>query len=204
MTAKKITKQTIKKKTAPDVVVEVDIITPDTFYDVQDALQKLGVTMIDLDTGNEIDGLVNFLDIGMIHPNSPRKPKRSLGFITSLTQEYESRQIDATLHQFPEGNQPNKPTPIMIKVVMDSDLEKWLDIIAKIAPNFIFKYRGKLKSSVIFSITTLGIAGKDPEALKTAILGKIQNFGKNNDSGGSYFQLVGGDSFYDDDFDEKA
>lgn len=200
MTPRKSPKKTSEKAV---VTVDVDIITPDVFYAVQLALRDAGVIFVDTDTGNEIDGQVNFLDLGMIHPDSPRKVRRSLGFVPDKEVIYATQNLDATLHQYPEGNLAGKPVPLLIKVVAEEDVPKWLDLIAQIAPLFIIKSRGKYKPTVYFSITSLCIAGSDPEATKKAVLRKIQGYGQDDNIIIHSFGYPDFGTFDDEDDDQE-
>lgn len=166
-----------KRKTEKIVTVNIDLLTPDVFYQLQKALQDEGVTLIDLDEGTVVHGQINSIEIGLVHPSTPRKIKRPLGFITSSKVEYqEKRDIDAILVQFPESLTADGAYPFMFKILLDPDIDMWLDLIAKIAPQFIVKIRGRLKPTVYFSVTSLGIAGQDKENMLELLRRKLQHF----------------------------
>ncbi len=78
----------------------VETGSPDLFYSVQQALQNEGVLLIDLSSGDIIEGQVNIPSVGMIAGNKPVNVKRQMGFVQPTlpgSVEVEKADIDAVL-----------------------------------------------------------------------------------------------------------
>ncbi len=199
-------KEVVSEKAEEIVEVNIDLLTPRVFYQLQKALQAEGVILIDLETGCNIDGQINSLEVGMIHPSSPKKVKHPFGFhsmIARVEVEYcPQTEIDATLVQFPEVLTPEEATPFMFKVFLDSDIDLWLELIAAITPQFVIEGpNGSLAPSVHFSITSLGVAGEDKEKMLELLRKKTQKYSnQDSDLGGAGGQLIYPN--FDEDFED--
>lgn len=189
-TRKKPRANSKKKPSEPKMVLDVELLTPEVFFAVEKAFQDQGITLVDLATGTPIDGQINALDIGMIHPDTPTtKAKPGFGFIPSVKQEQlKKRDVDAVLCQHPEAGFQSS-TPVLIKVVRDEDMSKWLVLLSQIAGNFPVKSGRKNICAVAFSITSLSKSNGPDGSATTAVLRTVQGYGFGSASGVSNTEI---------------
>ena len=157
----------------------IEFGSPDIFYDTQKAFQDQGVTLIDLDTGQPINGQVNISDIGMIEPGKPLKVIHQMGFVQPSSEndlDYVKTDIDAVLVFDQSSQRPGEPFYLLIQVVEHDDVDLWTEICLAVARKFVVKSQGNLSPKVIFGITSLsrGLA-LDSSARNTA-LRKIRSY----------------------------
>jgi len=182
----------------------VETGSPDLFYSVQQALQNEGVLLIDLISGDIIEGQVNIPSVGMIAGNKPVNMKRPMGFVRSTLPgsiEIEKADIDAVLILNEEAQEPGRPLYVLIQVVDVDEIDLWNSLALTVARRFILKTRDGLQPEVVFGVTSLSrSSGKDSSA-RNAALRKIRNYSLNGVDSISDTEILFDDGFNDEDDD---
>jgi len=157
----------------------VETGSPDLFYSIQQALQNEGVLLIDLYTGEIIEGQVNIPSVGMIAGNKPVKVKHQMGFVQSTllgSAEIEKADIDAVLVLDAEAQEPGRPLYILIQVVEVGEMDLWNSLALAVARQFILKTLDGLQPEVIFGVTSLSRSNDKDSSARNAALRKIRNY----------------------------
>ena len=183
----------------------VETGSPDLFYSVQQALQNEGVLLIDLSSGDIIEGQVNIPSVGMIAGNKPVNVKRQMGFVQPTlpgSVEVEKADIDAVLILNEEAQEPGRPLYVLIQVVDVDEMDLWNSLALTVARQFILKTRDGLQPEVVFGVTSLSRSnGKDSSA-RNAALRKIRNFSLLGTDSISDTEIPSDEDSYDDDDSE--
>lgn len=182
----------------------VETGSPDLFYSVQQALQNEGVLLIDLYTGDIIEGQVNIPSVGMIAGNKPVKVKHQMGFVRSTLPnsiEIEKADIDAVLVLDAESQEPGRPLYVLIQVVDVDEMDLWNSLALTVARQFILKTRDGLQPEVVFGVTSLSRRNGQDSSARNASLRKIRNFSLLGTDSISDTEIPSDKDFYDDDDD---
>jgi hypothetical protein len=176
----------------------------DLFYSVQQALQNEGVHLIDLYSGDIIEGQVNIPSLGLIDGHKPLKPRQQMGFVqaTSLDSiEFEKKDLDAVLVFDQNAQKQGGPLYLLIQVVDYDDMDFWNQISLTVARRFIVNVHSSRYPEVFFGVTSLSRSnGKDSSA-RNAALRKIRNYSLNGVDSISDTEILFDDGFNDEDDD---
>ncbi len=171
-------KRTRKKPTLPFEDC-VNVGTRTEYFQVQTAIQSLGYRLIDLETGETLDGQVSLSSIGIIDPRKPHPPARRLGFIQPVDNDSSSlsgSRVDAILST--EESQPNEPFLFIIDVVDNAEVELWSQHAHQICQQFAVKVGRKLVPSVVIGVYGLCTPDeKNPQSARDAVLRRYQRYG---------------------------
>ncbi|KKS93509.1 MAG: hypothetical protein UW68_C0006G0011 [Candidatus Collierbacteria bacterium GW2011_GWB1_44_6] len=181
-------RKTLRSNRLPTLIASdlVELGLPDLYYQVQALLQAQGVTLIDIETGQIINGQVNIMEVGMIEAGKPRKIRHQLGYIQpTLPDEivYERPDVDAVLIMDEKNQEIGRPLYLLVQVIEQINVEKWKSILWEVAKKMIKNIRGSRQPQVVFGVTSLSCGdGLDDSARNTA-LRKVQGYGGQNTNG---------------------
>ena len=188
---------------------------PDTRFRVLDSFKKQGLYFIDLETGEDIDGLMDLPSIGLTFSPPPVETKKpGFGFL-SLGQntgpkndDSDSFELDAVL--FFEYDGPECKTGILenelaylffIKVWNDIDLISWEKIIENVIKDLTIKVDDLSYPIVKFAISTTFISNNPGESKKLTISKKKRS--GDTEAVSSHFIEEESDDFENDNDDYR-
>lgn len=157
----------------------IEIGSPDLYYSVQQALQNEGVLLIDLYTGDTIEGQVNISSIGLIAGQKAHKPKRQTGFIQSNLPgalQFEKRDLDAILTFDQNAQKQGDPLYLLIQVVDHDEMPFWSQVAIVVAKKFIVKENGVRLPEIFFGVTSLSRSNGINASARNAALHKIRGY----------------------------
>ena len=167
-----------KKQTLPFAAC-VSVGTNPEYFQVQIAIQNLGYLLIDLETGEIIDGQVSLSMVGIIDPRKPHPPARRLGFVQPVDSDSSSlsgSRVDAILSV--QESQPGDPALFTVDVVDNAEVELWGTQAHQICQQFAVKIKRSLTPSVIIGVYGLCIPNeKNPQSARDAVLRRYQKYG---------------------------
>lgn len=184
----------------------ISISRPDTRFRVLNAFKRQGLYFIDLDTGENIDGLIDLPSIGLtFSPPLVEKEKPSIGFL-SLGQNSAKKnddsdyfELDAVL--FFEYDGPECKTGMLenelaylyfIKVWNDLDLRNWEQIVQKVVDDLTIKIDDLSHPMVKFAISTTFISN-NPTEQKRLMISKKKHTSDTEAFSDQYFEAESDD-----------
>lgn len=174
----------------------------DLFYSVQQALQNEGVNLIDLHSGDIIEGQVNISSVGLIDGNKPVKLQRQMGFVQATSSdsiEFEKRDLDAILVFDQNAQKQGGPLYLLIQVVDYDDMDFWNQTSLAVARRFIVNVHGSRYPEVFFGVTNLSRSNGTDSSARNAALRKIRNYSLHGVDSISDTEIPFDYDFYDDD-----
>lgn len=180
----------------------ITIVDANFYFSVQQAFQALGISLIDLNSGQIINGNANVDTLGLISKLPPEKEVPNRGntshfLFPDSTPKHKSYDIEATLNIF-EPQDSNEPVMFTIQVLNQDEIEFWYKIVAEVGKNYVeMDEYNNLFATAIFHIVPLAIPnGQDLSAIRT-MQGNIQRYRPGGDSSGS---SISGDYFSSSDW----
>ena len=159
----------------------VSIENPTVYFQIQKTLQEMGIVLIDLDTGNVINGQVYLTKIGLINPQKPRPVKRRMGFVQSPGTEindYSGFDVDAVLIFQEASSSSENPYLFLLSVVDNIEVNSWSKVAHHLCQQFAIKVKRKLIPTVTIKVGGLCVPDtQDPGSAKNAMLRKFQKYG---------------------------
>ncbi len=157
----------------------IDMGSPDLFYSVQQALQNEGILLVDLYTGDVIEGQVNIPNIGMIIGTKTAISKRQMGFIqgsSPKSTEFDKRDLDAVLIFDQTIQRVGDALSLIIQVVDFDDMALWGEISLRIARQFIYKEGTNRVNEIFFNITSLSRSNGIDASARNAALREVRGY----------------------------